>query len=151
MDTFRPTKKFWNAYSALYGNKEIAQPVNASVKPVKRVDDSPKEDVGQMALVAWARSLELPLIAIPNRGKRTAWQGEKERALGLTAGVSDLFLARPNLTFHGFWIEMKRRGKKPTDLQNEWMVRMRCEGYKAEYYDDWEKAKLNIIYYLDIE
>ena len=148
MDNFKPTKKFWRSFSALYGSKENAQIVMPIVQRSSHKPNEPKEYEGQIKLVAWARSEDLPLISIPNGGKRSAWQGEKERAMGLTAGVSDLFLARPAFAFHGFWLEMKRKGRKPTELQEEWLGRMREYGYKAEYYDDWEKAKIAIIDYL---
>ena len=149
MDNFKSTKKFWHAYAGLYGNESNLEVSKPAIALPRRKDRDPKEYEGQIKLVSWARSMELPLISIPNGGKRSAWQGEKERAMGLTAGVSDLFLAKPAFAFHGFWLEMKRKGRKPTDLQEEWLGRMRGYGYKAEYYDDWEKAKIAIIDYLE--
>jgi hypothetical protein len=148
MDNFKPNKKFWRGYAGLYGSEANFEAVKPTVERLARKKQEPKEYEGQIKLVAWARSKDLPLISIPNAGKRSAWQGEKERAMGLTAGVSDLFLARPSFAFHGFWLEMKSKGRKPTPLQEEWLGRMRGYGYKAEYYDDWENAKIAIIDYL---
>ncbi len=106
------------------------------------------EDINQQALVKWARILKLPLISIPNQGKRSFWLGKKERSMGLTAGVSDLFLALPNKYYHGFWIEMKRKGEKPKPNQLIWLNKMQFYGYKADWFDDWEEAKKEIESYL---
>ena len=43
---------------------------------------------------------------------------------------------------------MKAPGKKPTIEQWDWINIMRSHGYKAEYYDDWQKAQEAIIVYL---
>lgn len=106
------------------------------------------ERIQQTALVKWARLKNLPLVAIPNGGARSAWEGAKMRAEGLTRGVSDLFLAYPTKTYHGFWIEMKAPGKKPNKEQIDWLILMRSHGYHAEWYDNWEKAKCDIEIYL---
>lgn len=102
----------------------------------------------QIALVKWARLKGLILISIPNHGKRTVWGGRREKDMGLTVGVSDLFLSMPNKYFHGFWIELKSKGKFPTDLQYAWLIKMRAMGYCADWFDDWEKAKIAIEFYV---
>jgi hypothetical protein len=147
-------------YEANHGtNLEKATQTTSATKNVpqeperhsKVVDSNPvnlSEAYGQSRLVLWARENGLPLISIPNGGKRTAWSGQREKALGLTPGVSDLFLAVPSGVFHGYWVEMKAHGKKPTPLQREWMTRMVAYGYQAEWFDDWLKAKKSIMEYL---
>ncbi|HEV2917589.1 MAG TPA: VRR-NUC domain-containing protein [Candidatus Babeliales bacterium] len=102
----------------------------------------------QCALVDWARLKGLPLIAIPNGGKRTRWEGARQKKLGLLPGVSDLFLAIPSRGFGGFWIEMKTEDKEPTIEQMFWIELMRHYGYKAEWYNDWTKDKQDIEEYL---
>ncbi len=138
------TQKYMQCVNALYGNTE---------PPNQRIYIKPKrsEAAEQMALVAWARANNLLLISIPNAGKRSYHTGQKERAMGLTAGVSDLFLAMPRNGYAGYWVEMKSKGNKPKPLQYEWLDKMRQQGYKADWYDNWENAKSAIEKYLKID
>lgn len=115
---------------------------------VKRKRRNQYERTTQIKLVSWMRSMGFLFTAIPNGAKRSAITGHIERSMGLTAGVSDLFLAMPSKHYHGFWIEMKAPGKKPTDLQYEWMDKARKQGYKAEYYDCYEEARKAVEDYL---
>ena len=68
--------------------------------------------------------------------------------MGLMAGASDLFLAMPSGGYHGFFVELKAPSKKPTMLQLEFMDKVRQHGYWSDWFDDWLKAKVNIIEYL---
>ncbi len=147
MENFKPTRKFWEAYKALYSDHQIELPV--TVTTAKKTAIKPaKEAVGQIKLVNWAWGAGLFLMSIPNSGKRTAWQGAKEKAMGLMVGASDLFLAMPNHVSHGYFIEMKRKGRKPTESQIEFISRARSLGYCADWFDDWERARQAIIAYL---
>lgn len=96
----------------------------------------------------WATLQGLLLISIPNGGKRSLAMASREKAMGLKAGASDLFLAHPNRLYHGYWIELKVPGKKPTSTQHQFMSRVRVQGYKAEWFDDWIAAKESIEEYL---
>jgi hypothetical protein len=109
---------------------------------------NPSESLIQCNLVKWARLQRIPLISIPNHGKRSAWSGQKEVAMGLTKGVSDLFLARPVGKFGGMWIELKSKGRTPSVEQCEWLARMATEGYQTGWYDNFDDAMKAIIKYL---
>jgi hypothetical protein len=112
----------------------------------------PEADLIQKPLVAWARSIGLLLIAVPNGAKRSLAMGTHEVAMGLLAGASDLFLAMPGrsngMCYHGYWIELKSPGKRPTGNQYVFMERVRSQGYKAEWFDDFAKAKESIEEYI---
>lgn len=133
-----------------------ATPKQIAVKPptkpkVKRKNDPllyPSESKIQRAIVQWARLQGLPLISIPNHGKRSLWAGRNEVAMGLTKGVSDLFLARPVGYYAGMWIELKAKGKKPTVEQYEWLEIMLKEGYHAVWFDNIDDTKRGIVDYL---
>ena len=128
------------------GEKAKKLPFKAQYRP--KVKRSTEEATTQMRLVNWARSNGFILISIPNAGKRSLWLAQKEKAMGLTAGVSDLFLAMPSNGYHGFWLELKALGKKPTEAQLTWLRLMQERGYKAAWFDTYEKAKEAIEKYL---
>jgi hypothetical protein len=106
------------------------------------------EDLQQQALVSWCRLMKIPVIHIPNEGKRSFATAFWLKSMGLVAGCADLFVARPNLRYGGFWIEMKSQGKKPTNLQYAFLSNMSEEGYMASWFDDWTLAKKAIENYL---
>ncbi len=107
----------------------------------------------QMALVKWARMHpkigRMGLIKQTNEGRSSVIAGARMNAMGRVAGTVDLFLAIPNRQYHGFWIEMKAPGKKPTQEQLEFLSKMLERGYQADWYDNWEKAKEDIEDYLN--
>lgn len=83
------------------------------------------------------------LIHIPNGGARSsAAEGANLKAMGVRAGVSDLFCAHRNQYHYGLWVEMKRNLKyysshdvayrAVTQLQRNWLVSMEKQGYRAE-------------------
>lgn len=106
----------------------------------------------QVALVSWF-GLSYPkfanlLIQIPNEGKRSLVGNVIMKRMGLKKGASDLFLSVPSSGYHGFFIELKQKGKKPTKEQYQFIENVKGVGYKAEWYDDWILAKKDIALYL---
>lgn len=70
------------------------------------------------------------------------------KAMGVQAGISDLFIAVPTKNYSGLWLELKAPGKKPTESQNDWLFVMENFGYKTAWADSFEKAKKIIEDYL---
>lgn len=107
----------------------------------------------QVPLVAWFKKtypkLQGSLFHIPNERKCTPRQGGFLKMLGVRSGVSDLFLAIPQGSYGGFWIELKAFGKKPTINQEEFLQEMAARGYKTAWYDDYQKAAQDIVAYLN--
>jgi hypothetical protein len=113
---------------------------------VKRTTE-PTEDQEQIALMHWARLTPICrdyLIHIPNGGSRNVLEAKKFKAMGVKAGVSDLFLAYPSNRYGGLWIELKRKGGKLTEPQRHWLSCMNNLGYKACVCYGWGEAKLII-------
>ena len=85
-------------------------------------NNPPTEAQEQKALIRWWRETApalgfdpRTLIHSANEGRRT-WGGANcIRAMGLIAGVPDLFLASPRAGLGGLWIEMKR-SQKPSPV-----------------------------------
>jgi hypothetical protein len=107
------------------------------------------EDVGQIALVKWLKLMKIPVIHIPNEGKRSFATARWLESMGMYRGAADLFIARVRIPFGGYWIEMKKKGKKPTELQAAFLDKMKVEGYYTGWFDDWILAKESIEKYLD--
>lgn len=110
------------------------------------------ETTEQICLMNWARAneefipeLEL-LHHIPNEGRRT--NGAILKAAGMKAGVPDLNLPVPRMGFHGLYIEMKFENGKTTKAQEEFMRRLREQGYKTAVAYGAEQAREVIRNYL---
>lgn len=103
--------------------------------------NNPTEGQIQMAFVEYVRykhpNLAECLIHIPNEGKRSLREGAKQKALGLTRGVSDLFFALPiwvpslEKKYSGLWIEVKTKTGRITKEQALFIDRMNGCGYLA--------------------
>lgn len=106
------------------------------------------EDAEQAAVFEWAQwqpcgqgKILDYLVHIPNGGYRSPVEAARLKALGVRAGVSDLLLPLPRLTYHGLWIEMKRQLKHfrgPAESQKavsqeqlDWIAAMQRQGYAA--------------------
>lgn len=118
----------------------------------------------QVAFVTWARENHAAhpelrnLFAVPNgaklpytvnaNGERHSRQGAHLRAEGLEAGVPDLLLAVARCGFHGLFLEMKRKGNKPTAEQLDWHARLKAEGYAVVIPYSAEEAREYTLAYL---
>ncbi len=81
----------------------------------------------QREFVQWFRRIFSPRIfAIPNGGKRSASQGARLKAEGVSAGVPDLFIPE----WHTF-IEMKRLDGSPAPPQLDWLAYLKTCGYEV--------------------
>lgn len=118
-------------------------------------NQSLKERHSQIILFDWVRAN--PPIApfffhIANEGNGNVIRGRKLKREGIVAGIPDNFLSLPNPHYHGLYIEMKRHGEKPSDIQLETHARLRCAGYKVVVcYSAREAAKEIKQYLPDLE
>jgi len=104
----------------------------------------------QVALIRWFRMQfpKLLMFSIPNAARRSVGLANYMRAEGLTAGVSDLFLMKPNKHFHGLFIEMKQAKGKVTDQQKYFIEQAISQGYAAYVCFGFDDAQSVIIEYL---
>lgn len=75
--------------------------------------------------------------------RKTSWvQGKILKKMGVTPGVTDIFLSRSSHDgkAKGLWIELKSPGKKPTKEQLQFMDDRVKEGYWAFWTDDLKYA-----------
>ncbi len=109
-------------------------------KNLRRIE--PTEHQIQCGIVEWARLTKFDnqykvgdfLIKQANEGKRSWITGKKMKKEGLTAGVSDLFLAygyQFTGGYCGLWIEVKTSKGKISKSQQSWIDLMKFSGYCA--------------------
>jgi hypothetical protein len=117
----------------------------------------PKEREEQAALFRWAalaarRDPRLHLLNASQNGLRTSpQQARRAKACGMKAGVPDLDLPVACQGYHGLRIELKRKNGVPSDVseaQQDWLQRLREQGYRAEVCYGWEAAQQVILDYL---
>jgi len=103
-----------------------------------RPDPHPTESQEQTGLLRWAalRAVSAPELAllhhIPNGGLRHMHTAIQLKRQGVKPGVPDLHLPVPRGTFHGLYIEMKRRsGGVLSENQRWWIDRLTEQGYKV--------------------
>lgn len=128
------------------------------------------EELEQKGLFGWINSncpkeLVQFIFAVPNGGERphveyTNKQGEKKKwcpegkrlkDMGVRAGVADIICLIPCDGFHGFVIEMKEPGKKPTPAQRSFLLGASPLGFKCMVAYSYMEARKFILDYFGIE
>lgn len=117
--------------------------------------DGATEDQEQIALFRWAayqegRFPELRcMFHVANGGYRTPIEAARFKAMGVKAGVPDIFLPVARSGYHGLFIELKRaNGGRLSDAQRGWLEALRRCGYYAVMCHGWETARDVITDYL---
>lgn len=119
----------------------------------------PTESDEQEFLFQWAElaSLSVPdlelLYHVPNGGLRNKVTAYRLKREGVKAGVPDLCLPVPNDSYHGLYIEMKKRdhSNHPSKMQKIWIKRLQKKGYRVDVAYGADEAIKIICDYLEIE
>ena len=112
------------------------------------------EDNEQTILIRWAKfeSGKHPeldwLFHIPNGGKRSKIEAARFKAMGVQAGIPDLFLPVPRGKYHGLFIEMKAPKGRTSAAQNVWIERLGKNGYTVKVCYGFEQAQKALLDYL---
>lgn len=97
------------------------------------------ESAHQAAVVQYftAKYPKYKIHAIPNGTHIKSWAGRnKAKKEGLVKGVSDLFIAVPRGKYHGFYLEMKNKGKTQCSVspdQKAWIEYSQWQGYHSAW------------------
>jgi hypothetical protein len=102
----------------------------------------------QKVVIRYCDIKGIPIVHIPNEGKRSARVGAEMKAMGLRPGFPDLFVPLPKKEFHGLFIEMKYGRNKLTDNQKEWLALLVKNGYACAVCYGADEAIKNIESYL---
>lgn len=103
-----------------------------------------KEWREQADIYQWTQTQEVLrgfVMKFDNEGRRSVAQAAVAKRMGLLAGVSDLFVARPSGRFCGLWLEVKQaREYTPSERRSEtwkrqeaFQERMRSAGFAARF------------------
>lgn len=90
----------------------------------------------QIVIMDWLR-LQYPNLVkytmhIGNERKSSYFAGYIMKRMGVLKGASDLFIAWPCNGFHGLFLELKTKKRKPTAEQLAFIDRMNNVGYFAK-------------------
>jgi hypothetical protein len=97
----------------------------------------------QCTVIAWCRTQRdgrRLAIHIPNEGKRSVVMGARLKREGMKPGVSDIFIPMAVGGWHGLWLELKARDKKPTPSQYQFLSDMDAQGFATGWTDDVDSA-----------
>lgn len=120
------------------------------------------EDSQQELLFRWMQRVQYrghPLERYawhtPNGGKRNAREAARLKAMGVKAGVPDVFVAIPMNGWSGLFIELKCEGRKTTGAQERVIAMLIGQGYRVEVTQDksmpaWRQAARSISDYLGV-
>lgn len=93
------------------------------------------EDSIQKTVMEWVSlqpTLNGLVIHVPNEGRRTHNFGKNLKAMGMRAGVPDLFIMMARRGFNGAWIELKSKDGVLSTLQKKFIQDARAQNYYAE-------------------
>lgn len=85
----------------------------------------------QIAVVDYCDLHDIPVFHIPNGGKRNRYEAAHLKRQGVKPGIPDLCIPMPNKNHHALYIEMKQKGGHISQLQTEWIMRLRDYGNAA--------------------
>lgn len=83
----------------------------------------------QITVVQWCDLKRIPVVHIPNEGKRSPQTAALLKSMGLRKGFPDLLVLRARGGYHGLAVEMKYGKNKTSADQEEWLSILRAEGY----------------------
>ena len=86
---------------------------------------------------------------VPNGGPRSKAAAGKLKAMGVVAGVPDIFLPVAAREFHGLYIELKAPGATLSPAQGACIAALANQGYNVGIYIGWLAAARHLCWYLD--
>lgn len=108
----------------------------------------------QCAFVTFMRTYypDVLMFAVPNGGKRNVRDAKRFKAMGVLAGVYDVFISEPTPVYPGLYIEFKAPGRSSgtSEAQSEFKDKAEARGYKTAVYDDALEALIAVEEYLGI-
>ena len=107
------------------------------------------ETTEQIAVVNYCTAIGVPIVHIPNEGKRSVVTGAQLKAMGMQRGFPDLFVPLARMGYHGLFIEMKAGRGRLSEHQREWLRRLNEYGYAVAVCYGADEAITKIRRYMD--
>lgn len=98
------------------------------------------EDAIQIRIVMWLAKNNIQSHHSPNGGYRNKFEAMKLKRMGVSPGFPDIFCPIPKGKYHGFFLELKSKKGRLSDMQIEWLHRLRESGYYAEWATGFDEA-----------
>lgn len=120
---------------------------------VMKKRQSPEFDE-QKALFEWAERVQrlYPQLKLMHASlvgvNLTVTQRARAKAMGVKAGIPDIFLPVARNGFHGLYIQLKAKNGRASEVQIETIKDLEAEGYCAEICWGWLEAADLIVDYL---
>lgn len=89
------------------------------------------ETLFQIAVKQFCDLHHIPMMHVPNEGKRNQTTGKILQRMGMRKGFSDCFFPKGNQQFKGLFIELKVKPNKLTEHQIAFLEEMLSYGYDA--------------------
>lgn len=107
----------------------------------------------QSCFIKWLRLTNKPVgsvtFSVPNGALRSLAEGKRQKELGLTAGVPDVFIAYPSGKYHGMFIEFKAGTNTLTHYQQAMIQLLKAQGYYCVVCYEVDKAMQEVTNYLN--
>ena len=85
---------------------------------------------------------------IDNEGQRSPKRAAMALAMGLVAGIPDMFLSVPSGVYHGAYFEFKKPGEKLSPKQKDRIMVLKLQGYYVEVVETIEQFQVEVKKYL---
>lgn len=117
---------------------------------MKRQVKLSSEDIEQGLVVEWCDLKKIPIVHVPNEGKRSASYAARLKRIGMRPGFPDLFIPLARGRYHGLFIEMKYVGGRASGAQESWLRLLSREGYAVSVSYGFDAARGVIEKYLNL-
>lgn len=116
-------------------------------KPARKHEEYDNQKAFFKWLNLYGKQIAKYTFHIPNGGSRDIREAKNLKAMGVLAGIPDIFCAMPAYGYHGMFIEFKSENGKTTAKQEEMMEGLCRNGYKVVVCYNWEDAKKMMEWY----
>src|SRR5690606_7244498 len=120
------------AKKMIFSNNDAVVPIKKRVRKTRSSSFGPESEL-QIWLIKYLRLAHKEVgavtFSIPNGALRSLAEGKRQKEMGLTAGVPDIFIAYPSGPYHGMFIELKAGENTLTPSQKHMLSLFKARGY----------------------
>ena len=129
----------------------MAAPLKVRKHRNKSSSFGPESEI-QICFIKWLRLTNKAVgsvtFSVPNGALRSLAEGKRQKDMGLTAGIPDIFIAYPSGKFHGMFIEFKAGVNTLTPNQKTMIELLKAQNYHCVVCYEVDKAMQEVANYL---